>query len=151
MVVTFVGHRSIFINNTLSVKIRSTILENVRGEKFVTFYCGGYGEFDRHCACVCKSLKAEMPDSEIVLVTPYIASDNFNEAMELGLYDAIVYPPIEGTLSRFAIIKRNEWIISKSDLVIAYVSRTYGGAYKAFQYAKRRNKKIINLADFASC
>lgn len=148
MIVTFIGHSSIFIDNTLSNKIKNTIFENIKGEKSVIFYCGGYGEFDRHCACVCKSLKGEIPNCELVLVTPYIVANHFNETMKLGVYDTILYPPIEQVHPRFAIIKRNEWVVSKSDLIIAYVSHPYGGAYRSFQYAQKRNKKIINLANF---
>ena len=65
----------------------------------------------------------------------------------MGLYDSIVYPPIEKTPPRFAISKRNEWMISKADLVIAYVSRTYGGAYQTLQFARRKKKRVINLAE----
>jgi len=34
----------------------------------------------------------------------------------------------------------------KSDFVIAYVSSKWGGAYATYTYAKRRGKKIFNLA-----
>ena len=37
-----------------------------------------------------------------------------------------------------------------SDIVIAYVNRNYGGAYKSLQAAKRKKKKIINICDFLS-
>ena len=37
--------------------------------------------------------------------------------------------------------------MSNADLVIAYVDRDYGGAYKALCVAKRKKKKIINLCD----
>ena len=38
-------------------------------------------------------------------------------------------------------------MINNSDVIIAYVSNDLGGAFKTLMYAKRKNKKIINLAD----
>lgn len=37
----------------------------------------------------------------------------------------------------------------KADYVVAYVNRDWGGAYKTFEYAKKLNKKIFNLAETA--
>ena len=59
-----------------------------------------------------------------------------------------VYPPIEKTPPRFAISKRNEWMMANADLIIAYVNHTYGGAYKSLGIAVQRKKKIINICDF---
>ena len=61
-------------------------------------------------------------------------------------FDSIIYPEIEKTPPRFAILKRNFWMINKADLVIAYVKHSWGGAAKSFNYAKKLNKKFINLA-----
>jgi hypothetical protein len=67
--------------------------------------------------------------------------------IEEHLYDSIVYPPIEKSPPRLAIIKRNEWMISKADLIIAYVLHTHGGAYKSLEYARKKNRFIMNLAE----
>jgi len=64
-----------------------------------------------------------------------------------GLCDMSIYPPIENVPLRFAILKRNEWMMKNADLIIAYVKRNYGGAYKSLQVAKRKKKKIINIYD----
>ena len=67
--------------------------------------------------------------------------------MNEKLYDSVIYPPLEKVPPRAAIVKRNEWMIEKADLIIAYVKQTYGGAYKALQYAHKRKKMMINLAE----
>ena len=66
--------------------------------------------------------------------------------MDKNLYDSTVYPPLENIPQKFAISKRNEWMINQADLIIAYVSHTYGGAYRSLEYARRKKKSIINLA-----
>lgn len=46
---------------------------------------------------------------------------------------------IEKTPPKFAIIKRNEWMIDKSDFLIAYVEHNWGGAYRTLEYAKKQS------------
>ena len=35
----------------------------------------------------------------------------------------------------------------QSDLILCYIERESGGAYKAVQYAKKLGKEIVNLAN----
>lgn len=48
-----------------------------------------------------------------------------------------------------AIQVRNQKMVDQSDLVVYWVQRKYGGAYKTMLYAEKQQKKIINLADDA--
>ena len=150
MIITFLGHSTLSNDEGLREKIKRAIEKNIReGEKTV-FYCGGYGDFDTVCSSVCRSLRKEWDcELDIALVTPYITEGQQKKLKYLmynGLYDSIIYPPIEKVPPRFAIVKRNEWMIDKSELVIAYVEREYGGAYRGLQYALRKKKRIENLA-----
>ena len=42
---------------------------------------------------------------------------------------------------------RNKEMVDRSDLVICYIERNSGGAYQTIEYAKKQNKRIINLAE----
>ncbi|MBQ1962789.1 MAG: hypothetical protein II369_01575 [Clostridia bacterium] len=95
-------------------------------------------------------MKAEYPEIEIIYVTPYLGRSEqarIREMQMCGLCDGALYPPLEGTPPKFAISKRNEWMMENADLIIAYVERGYGGAYQALRIAERKRKKIINLCD----
>lgn len=148
MIITFVGHSNISDGRRLLEKIKNTIEENIKDSEFVTFYCGGYGDFDNLCAKACRSIKKTHKGCELVFVTPYI-TESQQEKIEyftkMNLYDFCVYPPLEKVPLRFAIIKRNEWMVREADLIIAYVNKS-GGAYKTLEYARKRKKQIINLA-----
>ena len=61
-------------------------------------------------------------------------------------YDEIVYPNIEHVPYKFAISKRNNFMVDSSDLIIAFVDHAWGGAYATLMYAKRKKKTIINLS-----
>lgn len=49
---------------------------------------------------------------------------------------------------KFAIVRRNEYIAKHADIIVCYITRDFGGAYKAVEKAKKYGKKIINIADY---
>ena len=150
MVITFLGHSSLYVTDKLRNELYHTIKKIIHQGDSVSFYCGGYGDFDNLCARICRSIKKESPFCEIFFITPYITESQqrkIKELMDEKLYDDVIYPPLENIPPRIAIIKRNEWMIQKADVIIAYVKHTYGGAYKALQYAKKKKKPLINLAE----
>ena len=152
MTITFAGHSFIPESDKVKERVREEIENNIIDAEKVICYLGGYGEFDDICARVCKELKEKYKCIEVVYVTPYInlsEQAKIKEIQEYGLFDNSVYPPIENVPPKFAILKRNEWMIENADVVIAYVDHNYGGAYKSLQVAKRRKKKIINIC--ATC
>ena len=52
---------------------------------------------------------------------------------------------IESVPTRFAIEFRNKWMIDHSDIVVAYVTRSFGGAAKFRDLAKKKGKTVIDL------
>jgi len=42
---------------------------------------------------------------------------------------------------------RNREMVERADLIICYIEHNRGGAYQAIQYAEKRGKTIINLAN----
>ena len=150
MTITFAGHSFISSNNKVKEMVKEQIRNNIIDVKLVTCYLGGYGDFDEICARACRELKQEYYGIEAIYVTPYISlseQEKIKEMQSYGLCDTSIYPPIENVPLRFAISKRNEWMMTNADLIIAYVNRSYGGAYKSLQVAKRKKKKIINIYD----
>ena len=153
MVITFAGHGNTFIDTELSARIKDSIMTLVKNEKFVSFYCGGYGNFDEGCAAICRELRPKIAPCEIVLVTPYLTitqQEKLVRLKKLRLYDSFIYPPLENVPPKFAISKRNEWMISEADVLICFVSHSFGGAYKSLKYAKRKNKYIIIYVELIS-
>ena len=61
-------------------------------------------------------------------------------------YDGSVYLPLETIPRRFAISKRNEWMIEQADVVVACVTHNWGGAATTLTYARRKKKRIISVA-----
>ena len=150
MIITFVGHSLVSAQEKVKIMVEEQIKANVINNERTTFYIGGYGDFDWLCAHVCRKLKKELPNSEVIYVTPYLSQSEqlkIKEMKQNRLCDASLYPPIEASPLKFAISKRNEWMVTNADLVISYVNHAFGGAYKSLQIAKRRKKKIISLGN----
>ena len=148
MIITFIGHSVISFHDDVKNAVKEQIRKNIANADSVTCYLGGYGDFDNIGLCACKELKQERADIELVYVTPYISLSEqlkIKKLQEFGYCDFSLYPPIENVPLKFAIVKRNEWMIMNADLIIAYVNREYGGAYKALQFAKRKKRRIINI------
>lgn len=38
-------------------------------------------------------------------------------------------------------------MVDRADLIVCYIEHNEGGAYQTVQYAKKQDKKIINLAE----
>ena len=148
MIISFVGHSFIGSSDKVKEIVKDKIKNNIVDVKKVECYLGGYGDFDEICLRACRELKKENPNIEVIYITPYI-SLSWRSKIEknIGLYDFSIYPPIENVPPKYAILKRNEWMMINADLIIAYVNCGYGGAYRSLQVAKREKKKIINIAD----
>ena len=139
MTVTFCGHGKTYYNLEIKEKLREVIERLVKAGAD-NFLLGGYGNFDIMAAHTVREIKKEYPNIKSILVIPYI-----ERKYDENLYDSSLYPPIENIQRRFAIIKRNEYMVSSSDVIVAYIDHDFGGASKTFNYAKRKKKKVINL------
>ena len=151
MKISFVGHSLISSKRLVEEMVKEQMRKNCKETEHTICYLGGYGDFDEICARVCRELKKEYVGIELVYVAPYISLSEqakIKDMQNRGLYDTSIYPPIENTPPRFAISKRNEWMMKNADVIIAYVNHEYGGAYKSLQVARRNKKKIINICDF---
>ncbi len=138
MIITFCGHSDFcqtakYENNVLD------FLSQTVGDRPAELYLGGYGAFDRFATC-CQKYKQTHPHVTLVYVTPY------PNRTQSG-YDATLYPPLETVPPRFAVSRRNRYMAERADVVIACVTRDWGGAYATFCHAKRKGKVVFNLAD----
>ncbi|HBJ19477.1 MAG TPA: hypothetical protein DDY70_07085 [Clostridiales bacterium] len=139
MKVTFCVHGDTICDQALFDKLSACVTGLIEAGA-TQFYLGGYGNFDLLAAKVVQNIKERNPEIRSVLVIPYL--DRFYDT---GLYDESVYPPLETVPKRYAISKRNKWMIDQSDVVVSYVLHSFGGAASSLRYAKRKNKNIIYL------
>ena len=138
MIVTFCGHSDVSDADSVRCWLEDEVRKAIR-DGVEMFLLGGYGAFDRMAAGVVRSLKAEYPHIQSILVLPYL-----DRKVDSTGYDGTTYPPLETVPKRYAITHRNRWLVDNSDLVIAYVSHGWGGAATTLRYAFGKKKRIIN-------
>ena len=141
MIVTFCGHSQIGNPEKVQKDLEAAI-HSVLSRGATRFYLGGYGDFDQLSAKVLYRLKRGHDEIDSVLVLPYL-----DKKVDLTLYTRTCYPPIEHVPRRFAIARRNRWMVDASDAVIAYVQHDWGGAYQTLSYAEHKGKTIILLGN----
>ena len=146
MIITFCGHSDFLFSDEEKEKLKQILINEITKNPTCKFYLGGYGDFDRLCLRTLKDLKNDFPDIELIFITPYLDKNYSKLEFAKNHYDDVIFPPLESVPRKFAILKRNEWMVEEADLVIAHVMYSWGGAVKTLEYAKRKKKTIINLA-----
>ena len=142
MIVTFCGHRDFYGNETVKRWLRETV-EGLIARGADEFLLGGYGGFDACAASVVWEMKQRYPAIHSMLVLPYL-----DKRVDAEKYDGTLYPALEKVPRRYAISKRNEYVVNEADIVVAYVTHDWGGASTTLAYAKRKGKEIINYGTF---
>jgi len=137
MIVTFCGHREGYYDGKIPAWLDVLLPALIEGGAD-TFYLGGYGRFDELAAAAVWRQKAAYPDIRSILIVPYL-----DRKYDPARYDGSIYPPLEDVLPRYAIPKRNDWMIANSDVVISGVTHGWGGAAKTLTAAKRKKKIVL--------
>ena len=146
MIITFCGHSNCLFNNDVKEQLKNILVDEINKNPISKFYLGGYGDFDGLCLRTLRELKHDFLSIEILFITPYLDKNYSKLELTKYYYDDVIFPPIEIVPRKFAILKRNEWMVEQADLVIAYFKYSWGGAVKTLEYAKRKKKRIINIA-----
>lgn len=149
--VSFFGHRYIYRPFEVEKRLEKIITELINTKNYVEFLVGKEGDFDTIVSSTIRGIvkKNELKNSSLVLVMPYIKSSyKNNEEYYSNYYDEIELCN-ESVSAHFkvAIQIRNRSMVDRSDLVLCYIEKESGGAYKTIQYAQQKNKLIINVAD----
>ncbi len=140
--VSFIGHREVDDFSFVEEQVQNVVTDLISSKEYVEFYVGRNGEFDLLVASVIKRVKRDMGDrnSALILVLPYVVAHM--EDYE-NYYDEVLLPrELYGVHFKSAITKRNEWFIEKSDLLVAYVVKDYGGAALCLNKAIKCGIKI---------
>lgn len=139
MIITFCGHRELYDEKEVRAWLKR-VTEDLIVSGAETFYLGGYGAFDRLAASILAEQKKRYPNIELVLILPYL-----NRRKDISPCDSSIYPPLESVPKKMAIVRRNQWMVERADVVVSYVLHSWGGAAMTLEYAKIKKKQIISF------
>ena len=136
----FFGHREV----THNIRGRLTaIIEKLITENGVTnFYVGNQGQFDSMVYSVLKELKVKYPHIRYAVVLAYMPDSYIKEVYG---EDTLFPDGLESVPKKYAISKRNVWMIHQSGFVVCYVYKITGGAAKFREKAEKKGLKVIDV------
>ena len=145
-VCTFCGHSKIYSPYEDIKAATQQIALCLIQDGYDCFLVGNYGQFDRLAASVCLTLKRDYPSIVVNLVVPYYQPqlDSYEKEYR-AWFDDVIVPALESTPYQYRIVRANEYMVDRSDTIVAYVNTSIGGAARTLAYAERKKKRIIRI------
>lgn len=142
----FFGHRDVHAIPEVREKLEHVIKDLIDQGVEEFWYCR-QGGFDCLVSMVLWNIKKDRKFIYISEVCPYPPSKSKIEWSEENNIELIYPNEVAKGPMKFAILRRNDYIVENVDLIVCYITHDYGGAYKAVEKARKKGLKIINLAD----
>lgn len=141
MTVTFFGHKD--TPKEIEPTLRTTLVDLIENHGATEFYVGNNGNFDTMVRRQLEELSKVYPITYSVVLA-YLPT---KKSEYDGFTNTLLPEGIETIPKRFAISYRNKWMIQQSDVVVTYVTHTYGGAAQFKAMAQRQGKMVIELSE----
>lgn len=137
MTCTFFGHRD--AHESIKGSIKEAIIELVETESVTNFLVGNEGAFDRMVQSALSELKVLYPCIEYSIVLSSMPKKG--EASG----NTIFPEEVAASPRKFAVDKRNRWMIKRAEYAVVYVVRITGGASKFANIARKKCKKVVEI------
>ena len=139
---TFFGHRD--TPESVRSLLYETLVRLIKFQGVDTFYVGNQGKFDIIVRQELKEMTKIFPHIKYYVMLAYIPGKR-NE-YDTTDYSDTVYPDgLEYSPQKYAVDKRNLIMLNRSDIVVTYVCRPFGGAAKFKELAQKKGKEVIEL------
>ncbi len=171
--VCFIGHRKINTTDELKQKVRNTVTQLIENEGIVNFIFGSRSEFNSLCHDIVTQLQEKYPNIKRIVFTcrhefailkeskaeiERIHEVIHKEKCSFEDYDEEYEHPTKYSSGRANYVERNQAMIKESDICIFYYDEKYlppkhktydyqpnSGTALAYEFAKQKKKRIINL------
>ena len=140
---TFFGHRD--TPNEIEPILFSVLKDLIENHNVKSFYVGNQGNFDIMVRRNLKKLKLDYPHIDYAVVLAYLPTQK--QKTDLDYTDTLIPDELETVHPKYAIAKRNQWMLDEADYVVTYVKVDFGGAAKFKRIAERKGKVVINLEE----
>ena len=138
-VCTFFGHSECY---GLDAAVLRSAIEGFIKRGVTEFVVGNHGQFD---GMVYSCLQNLSKDYEISYSVALAYLPTHKEDYDIYHGHSLYPEGLEVGPAKFAIERRNRYLIDTADIFICYVNHTFGGAHKFARMAKRRGLRVINL------
>ncbi len=140
-VCTFFGHRD--CPESIQDDPKAVLTKLIVEQGVELFYTGNQGQFDAMVRYVLRGLAQDYPHIRYAVVLAYMPG----KASEYEDHFDTMFPEgLEKVHPRYAISRRNDWMLQQADFVVTYVTHPWGGAARYAQQAERMGKAVLSLA-----
>lgn len=137
---TFFGHHD--CPASIKHKLRATLVNLIEKQGVDRFYVGRQGAFDAMVYSLLRELAETYPHIWYAAVLERLPGQGVEADHTLFPEGQEAVPP------RWAIPRRNAWMLKQADYVVVYIVHSWGGAARFATQALRWKKEVINLAAF---
>ncbi len=142
MTCTFFGSRAVSAN--ITEKLRMTVIELIEGRGVNEFFVGNQGEYDQMVQRVLSEVCPRYPRVRYSVVLAYLPEKRKGDVHVE--WDKTVYPEAPAFVPpRYAILKRNRWMLDKSHVVVCHATNVGRGAWKFRGLALKLGKEVIDI------
>ena len=143
MVCALFGNRQIW--GDLEPLLTKTLSGLIESTPSIQFLLGTQGDFDALALRVLKKLATRYPHMEYTVVLAYLPTEK--DHLSTIDFSCTLFPQtLEKVPLRFAIDKRNRFMLEQADTVITYTGYTTGQTEKYKQIAIKKQKRVIELS-----
>ena len=121
---TFFGHRN--VSEKITDVLTPILSELIEKNGVEVFYVGSQGNFDNIVIKTLENLKDKYSHISFYIILAYLPVTKNNNYSENTLFPE----GLEYVHPKYAIAKRNQWMIEKSDFVIVYVNQPFSNSAK---------------------
>ena len=147
-VCAFTGHRSLS-GTDFDEHLLERVILNLVKNGYTRFLCGMAVGFDMKAAQAVLALKGEY-DIQLVACLPCTNQSERFSAKSKALYDEILGQCDERIVlgeeyARGCMQRRDRYLVDNCDVLVSFLRKTSGGTYYTVNYARKSNKKVIEL------
>ena len=140
----FFGHKD--TPSSVYDKLEEVVEKAIVESGATSFLVGNQGQFDSMALKALRRMKERYPHISYNVVLSYMPEEK--EGWWPYKFGETMLPEgIESVHPRYAISGRNKWTVNESDMVIAYITHSWGGSARYVELAQKKGKAIINIAD----
>ena len=141
---TFFGHSECY---GLDKAVLRNAIEDLIKQGVAEFLVGNHGQFDGMVFSCLQDLSKDYPEISYSVALAYFPT----RKKDYDIYQGHSFYPegLEIGPAKFAIERRNRYLIDSADICLCYINHTFGGAYKFARMAMNRGLQVINLGSAA--
>lgn len=141
---TFFGHHD--CPASIRPKLREVLIDLIENRAVDRFFVGDNGAFDRMVRACLRELAKEYPQIRYAVVLEHMPEKRRTGCHEDDS-DTMLPEGLEKVPPRFAISRRNQWMLRQCDCVVTYITHSWGGAAQFAEMATRQKKAVFDLTD----